>query len=57
MDEAKPFKIPKREVWEAFKRVKANQGAVGVDGQSIADFEADLRNNLYKLWNRMSSGS
>src|SRR5580765_6066476 len=57
MDEAKPFKIPKRDVWEAFKRVKANQGAAGVDGQSIADFEADLSNNLYKLWNRMSSGS
>lgn len=57
VDEAKPFKIPKREVWEAFQRVKANQGAAGVDGQSIADFEADLRNNLYKLWNRMSSGS
>ena len=57
MDEAKPLKIPKREVWEAFKRVKANQGAAGVDGQSIAEFEADLRNNLYKLWNRLSSGS
>ena len=57
MDEAKPFKIPKREVWEAFKRVKANQGAAGVDGQSIADFEAELSNNLYKLWNRLSSGS
>src|SRR5258706_15422681 len=57
VDEAKPFKIPKREVWEAFKRVKANQGAAGVDGQSIAEFEADLRNNLYKLWNRLSSGS
>ena len=57
MDKAKPFPIPKREVWEAFKRVKANQGAAGVDGQSIADFEADLSNNLYKLWNRMSSGS
>ena len=57
MDEAKPFDIPKREVWEAFKKVKANQGAAGVDGQSIADFEADLSNNLYKLWNRMSSGS
>ncbi len=42
MDEAKPFDIPKREVWEAFKKVKANQGAAGVDGQSIADFEADL---------------
>ena len=50
MDEAKPFDIPKREVWEAFKKVKANQGAAGVDGQSIADFEADLSNNLYKLW-------
>ena len=51
------FTIPKREVWEAFKRVKANQGAAGVDGQSIAEFEADLSNNLYKLWNRLSSGS
>src|SRR6266404_7624393 len=42
VDEAKPFDIPKREVWEAFKKVKANQGAAGVDRQSIADFEADL---------------
>ena len=57
MDKAKPFDIPKREVWEAFKRVKANQGAAGVDGQSIAEFEANLSGNLYKLWNRMSSGS
>ena len=57
MDEAKPFKIPKREIWEAFKRVKANQGAAGVDGQSIAEFEANLSGNLYKLWNRLSSGS
>lgn len=57
MDKAKPFDIPKREVWEAFKKVKANQGAAGVDGQSIAGFEADLSNNLYKLWNRLSSGS
>src|ERR1700704_5327855 len=54
VDEAKPFDIPKREVWEAFKKVKANQGAAGADGQSIADFEADLSNNLYKLWNRLS---
>jgi RNA-directed DNA polymerase len=54
---AKPFDIPKREVWEAYKRVRANQGAAGVDEQSIADFEADLTNNLYKLWNRLSSGS
>ena len=57
MDKAKPFDIPKREVWEAFKHVKANQGAAGVDGQSVAEFEADLSNNLYKLWNRLSSGA
>jgi RNA-directed DNA polymerase len=57
VDKAKPFDISKREVWEAFKKVKANQGAAGVDGQSIANFEADLSNNLYKLWNRLSSGS
>src|SRR5471030_2999732 len=44
-------------LWEAFKRVKANQGTAGVDGQSIAEFEADVGNNLYKLWNRLSSGS
>ena len=57
MDEAKPFHIPKRVVWKAFKRVKANRGAAGVDKQSIAGFEADLSNNLYKLWNWMCSGS
>jgi len=57
VDKAKPFEIPKRDVWAAFKRVKAKRGAAGVDGQSIADFEADLSNNLYKLWNRLSSGS
>ena len=57
MIEAKPFDISKRDIWEAFKRVKANRGAAGVDGQSIADFEVDLPNNLYKLWNRLSSGS
>lgn len=57
MDKAKPFCIPKREVWEAYKRVKANQGAAGVDGQSIEEFEEDLSNNLYRLWNRLSSGS
>ena len=49
MDKAKPFDIPKREVWEAFKKVKANQGAAGVDGQSIADFEAELRATSFGL--------
>jgi len=54
---AKPFDVPKRLVWEAYKRVRANRGAAGVDGQSLADFEKDLKNNLYKVWNRMASGS
>src|SRR4051794_11409591 len=53
----KPFDISKRDVWEAWLKVKENQGAPGVDGCSVADFEKDLKNNLYKVWNRMSSGS
>ena len=53
----KSIAISKREVWEAWEKVKANKGAPGADGCSIADFEADLKNNLYKIWNRMSSGS
>jgi RNA-directed DNA polymerase len=53
----KPFVIPKQLVMEAFRAVKANAGAAGVDRQSIEDFENDLKNNLYKVWNRMSSGS
>ena len=57
MDKAKPWSIPKQQVWEAYKRVKANRGSAGVDDQSIEEFEGDLKNNLYKLWNRMSSGS
>ncbi|WP_198390670.1 hypothetical protein [Burkholderia ubonensis] len=57
MDKAKPFDISKREVWEAFKRAKANRGAAGADGQSIAQFEEDLSNDLYRLWNRLASGS
>lgn len=57
MDKAKPFCIPKRAVWEAYKRVKENHGAAGVDGQSIADFEENLSGNLFKIWNRMCSGS
>ena len=54
---SKPFDISKRLVWEAYRKVAANQGAAGVDGESIEQFEADLKNNLYKLWNRLSSGS
>jgi RNA-directed DNA polymerase len=53
----KPFDISKSEVWDAWVKVRGNKGASGVDGVSIAAFEADLRNNLYKVWNRMSSGT
>ncbi|MCA1693632.1 MAG: group II intron reverse transcriptase/maturase [Actinobacteria bacterium] len=53
----KPFVISKRLVWEAWARVKANRGAAGVDEESVQAFEANLRGNLYKVWNRMSSGS
>jgi RNA-directed DNA polymerase len=53
----KPFQISKWKVWEAFERVRASKGAAGVDDQSIAEFEADRDRNLYKIWNRMSSGS
>ena len=53
----KPFAISKREVQDAWEKVKANKGAPGVDGVTLAEFEADLRNNLYQIWNRMSSGS
>jgi RNA-directed DNA polymerase len=57
MEKTKPFNIPKQLFVEAFKLVKANAGAAGVDQQSLEDFERNLKNNLYKLWNRMSSGS
>jgi RNA-directed DNA polymerase len=57
VDKAKPFSIAKRDVWEAYLRVKANRGSAGVDGESIQAFEKDLSNNLYRIWNRMSSGS
>jgi RNA-directed DNA polymerase len=53
----KPFDISKREVWEAYRQVRDNKGAAGVDGCSIEEFESDLKNNLYRIWNRMSSGS
>jgi len=57
LGKGKSFTISKYEVWEAYKRVKSNRGAAGVDRQSIEEFDRDLKNNLYKLWNRMSSGS
>ena len=53
----KPFDISKWEVWEAYRQVKTNRGAPGVDKVTLEDFETDLKNNLYKVWNRMSSGS
>jgi RNA-directed DNA polymerase len=55
--ESKPFQIPKRLVWEAYESVRDNGGAAGVDGCSVEDFEKDLKNNLYRIWNRMSSGT
>jgi RNA-directed DNA polymerase len=55
--ETKPFTISKQLVMQAFKLIKANAGAAGVDNQSLADFEINLKDNLYKLWNRLSSGS
>jgi group II intron reverse transcriptase/maturase len=53
----KSFAISKQEVWEAYRQVRANRGAPGVDGVTLAAFEADLKGNLYKIWNRMSAGS
>jgi hypothetical protein len=57
LNQAKPFPITKRQVWEAYKRVKANQGGAGVDEQSLTEFDEDLENNRYKLWNRLASSS
>ena len=57
MEETKPFEIAKQAVKIEFERVKANKGTYGIDEQSISDFELDLKNNLYKIWNRMSSGT
>ena len=54
---AKPFDIPKRLLWNAWRQVRANRGSAGVDEISLDEFERDLKNNLYQLWNRMSSGS
>jgi RNA-directed DNA polymerase len=57
LSKAKPYSISKDIVLDAFRRVKANRGTAGVDGETIKEFESSLKSNLYKLWNRMSSGS
>ena len=57
MSQTKSYNIPKELIYEAYLRVKTNKGCAGIDGQSLSDFEQNLKNNLYKLWNRMSSGS
>lgn len=55
MDKDKPFCIPKLEIFEAYGKVRRNGGSAGIDGQSIASFEENLKTNLYRIWNRMSS--
>lgn len=57
MNETKPYRISKQLVWDAYLRVKENDGAPGVDGQTMEDFERNLKGNLYRIWNRMSSGT
>ncbi|AKH65571.1 hypothetical protein VY86_21615 [Photorhabdus thracensis] len=57
MSQSKPFALSRQAVWRAYKKVKANKGSAGIDGQSIEEFEKNLAGNLYKLWNRMASGS
>ena len=54
---ARSFDISKQLVWQAYKQVKANKGSAGIDGQTIEGFEQNLKGILYKIWNRMSSGS
>ena len=54
---SKPFNIDKQEVYEAYLRVRSNGGAAGVDGTTLDEFETDLKGNLYRIWNRMSSGA
>jgi RNA-directed DNA polymerase len=56
LNKAKPYEIPKTVVWEAWKTVKSNGGSCGIDGEAIEQFEANLKRNLYKIWNRLSSG-
>ena len=55
--DGKSFAIPKQLVWEAWRQVKANKGAPGLDGRDLDEFDANLEGNLYKVWNRMSSGT
>ena len=57
MTVTKPFNISKHLVWEAYCRVKSSKGSAGVDKQSVAEFEVELKANLYRIWNRMSLGS
>jgi RNA-directed DNA polymerase len=54
---AKSFNLSKQEVWDAYLSVKANKGSAGIDGQTMENFELELKDNLYKIWNRLSSGS
>lgn len=56
MNEAKPFEIDKRLIYDAYKKVRSNRGSGGIDGITMEEFDTDLSNNLYRLWNRMSSG-
>lgn len=57
MNKVKSYKIPKQLIMQAYLKVKANKGAAGIDEETIDEFERELKNNLYKIWNRMSSGS
>ena len=57
MEETKSVPITKKMVWEAYKKVRAKQGSAGIDKESIKDFEMKLEDNLYKVWNRLASGS
>ena len=57
MNKIKPYEISKQVVVEAFRRVKANKGAAGVDEERLSAFEANLKDNLYNIWNQMLSGS
>lgn len=57
MSVAKQFNISKLQVWAAYKAVRANAGAAGIDKETIADFEKNLKGNLYKIWNRLAAGS